>query len=284
MHVLTTNRREVVCAIGNIESARLKGKIVTISHGVSLQGAIPRIVFPLACLYASLIFIDVVNAAPPPETAQAVERGAVAGSAWVTRGNGLSDTQRGMRISLLKPTVDKRTMTAALQATAKTLDALAVHLQKEADEIRKKFVGLHPGVYNPWQAGGTSPVNPHVAKADEAAAVAAKAASVRSRIRTLPARMTTVEFHKLLADYAPTGVPDFAATVAALHVADATTDGEGKFKIEDVVNGDYFLYAQAGKNGFFLDWVVPVKVIGGEVAKQDMSSDNAAIVRDGRRR
>ncbi len=239
-------------------------------------------------LFASIIVVgtvaDCCNAEPPPPSDRTTQRGAVAGSASVTRWNGHSQTQRGLRISLLKPTVDKGTMTVALKATTKILDDLAAHLQKEADEIRKKFTGLRPGVYNPWQAGGTVPVNPHIATADQAAAAAAKAAKVRSLIRTLPAKMTTVEFHKLLADYAPTGVPDFAATAAALQVADATTDGQGKFKLKDAAEGAYCLYAQVGTNGFFVDWVVPVKVIGGKVAKQDMSNDNAAIVRDGRGR
>jgi len=162
-------------------------------------------------------------------------------------------------------------MAAALEVGAKNFDARTISLERDAENLRHAM--------NPGNRLGMGPT--HIMAADEAAAAAAKAKSVRATIRTLPGQMPTADFHKLLCDDGLNEIPNFGDTSKAVEVQETTTDGDGKYRIDDIADGNYCLYAQIGDgvNWFFIDWIVPVKIVGGKVVRMDLSNDNAALVR-----
>jgi hypothetical protein len=236
--------------------------------------------------------------------------GNVSGSVWVNRTDGASDIPRGLRVSLIRGTVARPAVEACIRAEIALWEknaaenesrAKAVRDQQSgstydfgtvwADEARyarakiqalKKLPAALPeemNVANAYQI--VAGCSPSAAQADWARwQLDAQLQSIRLKgegndyaagVMDLVARSLT----QLQADWVRQGTPSFDDAVAANLVREATIDAAGKYSLTDVPAGDYVVHARLQTEAFFAEWLVPVRVTGGDTAPANLFKQNA---------
>jgi len=198
-----------------------------------------------------------------PATLPASFTGSISGSSWISKDGVSSDIQRGLTISVIRGTATKAAVVQCLDVeidyrldSAKQNDATAADLRKNAGPD----------------------FDPGKEYADDAARDRQVAADIRRAITQLPAQMGVNEAHKVIAFYAYNFRSNFDAVVASSLVKRERTDADGKYTIDGISEGDYFLYAEIHTPSLFVDWVVPVHVAAGTTVKVDLFNDNAAVI------
>jgi len=190
-------------------------------------------------------------AARPP-TPPSPPVGTISGAAWLNRNNGSSDIQRGLTISVIRGKVAKPLLRSCLEKEI-------VALQKQAADFE-----------------ASSGSDSAQAKEDHR-----KIAEVQSAIGQLPNQMGVQEVQTLLRNCAPFGrygVSLFSAEVVPANtVKQARTGLEGKYTIDGLADGDYFLHAFINTDVVFVEWIIPVNVTAGATATVDLFNDNAFI-------
>jgi hypothetical protein len=68
--------------------------------------------------------------------------------------------------------------------------------------------------------------------------------------------------------------------VVATLVKEGRTDADGKYVIDAVPEGDYFLHARLKAPSLYVEWLVAVHVAAGSTNKVDLFNENATILRN----
>ena len=190
-----------------------------------------------------------VNAPPPMSRV-----GAISGSVWLSRNNGSSDIQRGLAISVIRGTVGQPLLARCLQ---------------------KELVALQKSETNFTSIGSESALK-------EANEMRGKIVDAQRTVGQLSAQTGVLEAQSLLKNYAPFGrygVSLFSAEVVPANtVKQVRTGADGKYTIDGLAEGDYFLHAFINTDVIFVEWIAPVHVTAGTTASVDMFNDNAAVI------
>jgi len=210
---------------------------------------------PLVASPPSPSSVGVVAPTPVVNTTPPVSRvGTISGTVWLSRNNGSSDIQRGLTISVIRGTVGQPLLARCLQKEL-------VALQKSEAEFKS--------------IGGESALK-------EANEMRRKIGEVQRAVDQLPAQMGVLQAQSLLKNYAPFGrygVSLFSAEVVPANtVKQVRTGADGKYTVDGLADGDYFLHAFIDTDVIFVEWIAPVHVTAGTTASVDMFNDNAAVI------
>lgn len=190
--------------------------------------------------------------------------GTVSGSAWVIRGNASSDLLRGLQIEIIKPNASRSAAARVIQAEVDAAELDAKNWRELADRYR-----------------GDSFMQDSVRSDDDRADEArARAQKLRAAISQLTGEMPVDELFRLC-QRPPSGGVSLNPVIEESAVARVTTDAEGKYSVEDLSNGKYFIHAVFITELHAVQWLVPVTVSGNDV-KIDLFNDNAVMIHNRR--
>lgn len=195
--------------------------------------------------------------APEPEPAPAppvVPRTTIRGSAWLKRKSGDSEVIRGLRILVLRPSVDRPTLRHCLEEQAARI--------KRDVEFNKDLASRY---------------NTPLEEAD-AAIDKVKLSEVDRKLANLPDSMDLAELLEFLCRVDPLKIPSgFGPALDAELVTEAHTSVDGKFELPNVPGGHYYLHASESAQRYFVEWLIPVDAKG-EVINVDFENANAAAI------
>ena len=178
----------------------------------------------------------------------------ISGYSWIRRNDGSSELQRGLHIQLLPATVPISAINDTLELTAKSLD-------KEYDRERK-------------MAEETAKITESTPDLELANKFYGRpAAQLRANESKQTGVYRTDDAYKFVREASGSsfGIPPFTHAANATKLQEAKTDVDGKFKLEKVPDGNYFLYASINTPAVFVEWLVPVTVKGSD---QSVTLDN----------
>jgi Zn-finger nucleic acid-binding protein len=228
----------------------------------------------------------------------------VKGGAWLVRGSGSSEVIRGMRVTLVRPSVPKRMFVTfaklevlpfieiQVASTEKTLrnapsdDAFARLLAREYykqkyDEgisevqlIRKNVALIRDEADDKLFDFDVAVKILHYG--DRLRAIEEEALSSPARAPSLAQMEREYRLDKLHPnDVESTFVRNL---VESTSVTTTSTGIDGTYRIEGIQAGRYFLYASYSSSSFFVEWVFSLDVDKSGEHSQDLSSENASLV------
>ena len=237
------------------------------------------------------------NPTPPPPLV-----GTVSGSAWINKEDGSSNMQRGLKIALLRPTVDRHVLADCLTLAAadwqKSIDEDLANIAEKGtgeevqkfyeESVKSKKVGLEAikaAIQSLPDRLDLQEAMALIKKLTYTYDRAAHDSHVRAKILELrnQGSRRSAEFLELLTSYSSqvrNGVPQFGPVVVECSVKESRTDADGKYRMDDVPLGDYYVHAVIDTKVFFDEWVIPVHVDGKKITKQDIFNDNAAVMQN----
>jgi hypothetical protein len=186
--------------------------------------------------------------------------GRIAGSACTSRNDGSSDLQRGLQVSVIWGPIRRPVLAQCLQREIEKWEEDAAQNKSRATDRLTGWISAE--FYE-----------------NEARKDREKVEGIKGVISQLPAEMGVKEADEFLAASVLSGLPAFGDVIIANSVATGRTDADGRYTIESVPEGDYFLFAEIETRSFLRQWLVPVHVTAGTMTKVDLFDDNAAVLR-----
>ena len=183
----------------------------------------------------------------------------ITGYSWLNQNGGASNIQRGLHIELLPATVPIRVVN-------ETLELGAVALDKEYEREKKNAEDLAKYSFEPSSSPDLSLANTLYRD---------PAANLRANESKQTGIYNTDDAYKFIGKLPD--APPFIHAANAIKLQEVKTDVSGKYAINDVVDGDYFLYACINTPALFAEWVVPVTVKGADVSIT-LDNDNASAI------
>jgi hypothetical protein len=189
-----------------------------------------------------------------PIATKPVQKFAVRGAAWISRGDGSSDVLRGMQVSVLRPTVAPEAANADLAV------------------LRQKWKEEHDVFLN-WQAAEKYAKPPAMLKGLKRTSDVL--AELDSYTNTTP--IDTRKFYTFLYLRGELSPPEFGASLNDTRMFSTKTNVDGRYELI-VPEGEYYLHAFAGGRSVFMEWVIPLSVSGEDVSL-DLDNSNALVVK-----
>ena len=227
--------------------------------------------------------------ANPPKSAPVskpaeVAYGKVSGAAWTVKNDGTSNLMRGIPIIIVeKETTDVPKLIGHLKKVKNGWVALAKLCNEEAERKRND-----PGNAN-LSDGGKYMRSLADKDADEADSCDAKAKAIQKRVDQLSGttsidRLRALELEKqdLESDKHTVDVLPEVLTGGGqngTNFGSGKTNVDGKFVLDMVPPGDYYLVSCFASATLIIEWIVPIHVVGNKETTVDLDSDNAAFIK-----
>ena len=201
---------------------------------------------------------------PPPAPVNAT----ISGSSWITRNNGGSDLMRGMRVCVMPKKIDARPIVSLVSELVPQWEESVTVWEgfaKDEDKSRKE----HPEIYK----DSPNPVQEDLVRSQNNVQI------LRRFLQSAPTEMDTLDAYVLLNRRYCTGQHRFDVLVPDA-VAETKTNVEGRYALQNVPGGSYYLYAAVETSNILVEWMIPLNVTSNGPIQIDLFNDNAATVQN----
>ncbi len=218
-----------------------------------------------------------IDAATPDQLKQAaVGGGKVSGAAWTVKNDATSSLLRGLPICIVeKETTAVPAINGVLRARQHGWEEAADFSNHLADDFRKSASAN--------EFAGIAELN-----RDEASKYAADAANAIGKAHAIQAAIDRLSGTKVIdrrlaldleAQYG--GQPEviLGGAPSGCSFGSCKTNVDGKFSLDDVVPGDYYLISEFASSTLRIEWIIPIHVDAGKETIVELDNDNAAYIK-----
>ena len=221
----------------------------------------------------------------PTAVIKTPKRGRIEGSAWITRNDGATNLLPGLRVQLLKPSVDGETVrlayTNAMKGHLKNMEEHYAEMARWQNNI---------GGGPPGTAARSKLYLQEIMAKEEVIVDAAKNLHHQQDVaevydvleKSVPSTswVTTFGVSPSFADMAAlTAAIPFQVIVDKTTVMEMDTGVEAKYEFSDIPAGRYYLYAHFESTGGNITRLIPLEVANRTSLRQDLHNGTARAIR-----